>query len=265
MKAEVADQGRVLPRSVFEGVDAAACSLLNIGNLGHRSALKSLGSLEGSDLVGILYRTIASNYAQAGASANKERSRANWRWCSLQAQIGPGNRNPEVVLERAIAAACRRAGRRDWANQIPVASGLINGPSGGRCAIDLVTQRGKRHFEFIELKIESNTPLYAAIEIIRYTCLWLLARADPPSRPSELLEATRVDLRVLAPASYYAPFKLQHLGVFLNHHLNALGQAHGVTLTFDFDVLPDQLATPAPWEDEELLSLLASRCPLFDP
>ena len=76
-------------------------------------------------LVDAIHRTMEANYARGGASANKGRSRENWRWQALQPQISERNRSPEVVLERAVAAACDRLGRTDWANQVPVASGLI--------------------------------------------------------------------------------------------------------------------------------------------
>jgi hypothetical protein len=55
-------------------------------------------------------------------------------------------------------------------------SGLIAGVADGRRAIDLVHQCGRRHFELIEIKIASDKPLYAAVEIIGYGCIGLLAR-----------------------------------------------------------------------------------------
>lgn len=224
--------------------------------------MRCLSDIDRIDVARLLFDVIAENYVRGGATLNKNRSQQNWRWCSIQSEIGAANRSPEVVLERAVAASCLRAGRVDWGNQVPVASGLILGASDRRRAIDLVHRRGERHFEFIELKIASDTPLFAAIEIIGYACIWLLARGDRPSRLSALLEADQIDLRVLAPAAFYAKYELQAIESSLCRSLDALGGSHGVTLTFGFDVLDDRLSeVPLP-ADITLLSLLAARQPL---
>ena len=102
----------LLPTSLLQGVNAAVCNALGISNLRHRSALHSLQIPIGIDIASIVYRVIAANWSVGGASENKDRSRQNWRW-TLQPQIGDANRSPEVVLERAIAAACAAAGRTD--------------------------------------------------------------------------------------------------------------------------------------------------------
>jgi hypothetical protein len=185
------------PKSLIDGVEQVVIEILGITGLRHRSALHRISAFDGTMLVEAIHRVIESNYA--GTSANKDRSRENWRWQVLQPQISIRNRSPEVVVERAIAAACHRLGRIDWANQVPVASGLITSSRDRRRAIDLVRRRGERQFELIELKIASDTPLYAAIEIICHGCLWLIARGDKPSRASALLDANHIDLRVLAP------------------------------------------------------------------
>ncbi len=224
--------------------------------------MKALNDLDDTDMADCVFRTIQANWSKCRASEQKDRSRENWRWCEIQPQIARNNHSPEVTLERAIAASCIHAERSDWANQIPVASGLIPGPSGGRRAIDLVQKRGDGHFEFIELKIASDTPLYAAIEIIGYACIWLLTRIDPPSRPSALLDAEHIDLSVLAPAAYYAPFKLDQLEAALDRSVAALAKAHKVSMTFRFDVLDNRLVRiPFP-DNDALMSLLMKRPPL---
>jgi hypothetical protein len=209
-------------------------------------------------LVDAIYRTILGNYARGGASANKDRSRENWRWPALQSRISKDNRSPEVIVERAIAAACERLGRCGWGNQVPVASGLIANAGGGRRAIDLVHRRGERHFELIELKIASDTPLFAAIEVISYGCLWMIARNDRPARASALLDADHIDLRVLAPSAFYAPFesKLKHVEEALDVGVRALGQPNGVILTFAFELLDERIWSEAVTFDETLLSCL---------
>lgn len=198
------------PTSLLYGVNAAVCGALGITNLRHRSALHSLQIPDGIDIASIVHEVIASNWFAGGASENKDRSRQNWRWM-LQPQIGGTNRSPEVVLERAIASACAIAGRTDWANQIPVAAGLIQGASDGRRAIDLAQRKDDGSYELIELKIASDTPLYATVELLGYASLWLLARKALPVTKPALLASDCIRLRVLAPNAFYAPFELQTL------------------------------------------------------
>lgn len=253
----------LVPTSLIDGVEAAACDALGIKRLRHRSALRSLRLNSGVNLAELVHRIVSSNWTTGRAADNKNRSRQNWRW-ALQPQIGERNRSTEVVLERAIAGACVRRGRIDWANQIPVASGLISGAADGRRALDLAYRSGERRFQLIELKIASDTPLYAAVELLGYASAWLLARADLPERSSVLLEAEHVDLRVLAPAPYYAPFDLLPLEASLRHGVRLLGERCGVTLSFGFDVLPAELSRPPLPQDATLLELLSQRRPLHD-
>src|SRR6516164_8562703 len=120
-----------LAPSLVHGIEAAVCDALGTSSLRHKSALRSLRIPTGVDLAGIVYRVVHANWTAGRAGDNKDRSRQNWRW-TLQPQIRPANRSPEVMLERAIASACEAAGRSDWANQIPVASGLTDS-TGRRC------------------------------------------------------------------------------------------------------------------------------------
>jgi hypothetical protein len=212
-----------------------------------------------TDIVGRIFRTVAENHKRGDSVTNRDRSQQNWRWQRLQPQIAVHNTSPEVVLERAIAAACGRAGRTDWANQVPVASGLIVGAADGRRAIDLAHQCAERHFELIELKVASDTPLYAAVEIIGYGCIWLLARAYPPSLRSAILEADHIDLSVLAPVDYYARYDLTELDAALDRGCRALGRAHGVTMTFAFHALDERLVGPLTLDDDALLAALDNR------
>ncbi len=244
------------PTSLVERAETAAAATLGITSLRHRSALRHLAPFDGVALVATIHRTIADDHARGGASANKDLSCENWRWQVLQPRISAHNRSPEVRVERAIAAACQRLGRTDWANQVPTASGLLGPTRDRRRAIDLVRQRGPRHFELVELKIESDTPLYAAVEIIAHACLWLIARDDRPARPSVLLDADHMDLRVLAPPAYYGRFALEHVEAALDAGARALGRRHGATLTFAFDRLHERIRPDDIPDDATLLALL---------
>jgi hypothetical protein len=244
------------PDTLLAGVEEAIAGHLGISNLRHRSAVYKLERAGGVALVSGMFDKIRSNYSGCGATTRKNRSSQNWRWQSLQPQIGADNRSSEVIVERAIAAACMRLGRTDWANQVPVASGLLDGKRYGRRAIDLVRQRGQKHFEFIELKIASDTPLYAAIEIIGHACLWLIARDDRPARPSALLDAECIDVRVLAPGSFYARLPVSELGTILNVGLEDLGLRQGVAMSFAFSLLDERVKFDAIPGDTELLDCL---------
>ena len=219
-----------------------------------KRALLRLAAFDGVALVGEIHRIIAANYDRYGAALKKDRSEKNWGWPRLVPAISEGNGSAEVIIERALAAAFIRLGRTDWSNQVPVASGVVS--SFGRGAIDLVRQRSERHFEMIELKIASDTPLSAAIEVINYACIWLIARGDRPKRPSALLDADRMDLRVLAPAAYYANYRLSELEASLDAGVAALGAAHSVGMGFAFEVLDDKIfLRPLP-DDATLLACL---------
>lgn len=243
------------PRSLIEHVEETVRRALGIASTRHRSAMRDLRLTADQDLVDLIFRTVADNHERGDAAANRDRSQENWRWPRPQPQIAAQNTSREVVLERAIAAACKRAGRTDWANQVPVASGLIAGTAEGRRAIDLVRQCSQRHFELIELKIASDTPLYAAVEIIGYGCIWLLARAYPPRLRSAILDADHVDLRVLAPAAYYTRYDLTALEAALDRGCRSLGRSKGVTMTFAFHALDERLVNSLPCDDTLLAAL----------
>ncbi len=159
-----------------------------------------------------------------------------------------------------MAKAFKIAGGSDWANQVPVASGVVRSSAERRRAIDLVHKRDEGHYEFIELKIASDTPLYAALEIISYVGVWLLSRNGECGKP--LLEAERIDARVLAPAAYYAPFSLGPLEQRLNKELHEYGARFGTALSFGFELLPDGFQPLPGYEDADILPLLDGRRPL---
>lgn len=244
------------PKSLLDGVEASVSDALSITSLRHRSAVLKLPLFNGRQLVASIFETIRQNYLASNATANKDRSKQNWRWHSLQPQIAPHNRSPEVVIERAIAAACADLHRTDWANQIPVASGLVEGAGDGRRAIDLVRRHDENHFELIELKIASDNPLYASVEIVGYACLWHLARIDRPRRSSALLDAERIDLTVLAPEAYYAQYPVAEIESSFDEGVRALGMGMGVAMSFGFRTLDRSIDAGNLPPPQELLDLL---------
>ncbi|MBA4095637.1 MAG: hypothetical protein C0484_02555 [Rhodospirillum sp.] len=134
----------------------------------------------------------------------RTRSRENWR-TDPQTYVHPENDSPEVVLERAIAMLADGGHLDGWWNQMPVASALANGTSDRRAAIDLARMNDDR-LELYELKWESNSPVYAAFEILLYGICYVICRARGMEFGYEELapmQAAHVRLNVLAPAHFY--------------------------------------------------------------
>jgi hypothetical protein len=136
--------------------------------------------------------------------------------------ISANNRSPEKRLEKAIAQDLGE----EWTNQMPTASGLVT--SGERQRnIDLVFRRDLREFEFIELKVGSDTPLFAAIEILKNGMTYLFSRRHRDrlgyrERDQSPLWADVVHLQVLAPVDYFYEYNFGWLERFLNRSLAAL-------------------------------------------
>jgi hypothetical protein len=252
-----------LPTSLLVGVDAAVCDLLGIRSLRHRSAALELCARPSlpSGAVAAAYDVIAANWRRCRVTRPITGSTQNWRWRDPKLDIATHNTSPEIMLERAIVGACERRGRADWANQVPIASGVASSSGERRRAIDLVRQAGPEWFELVELKVDSDTPLYAAFEIISYACIWLLSRGAPRTTPNPILDAKRIEANVLAPESYFRRFKLAPLASQLSAEISALGAVHGVTLSFAFERFKDELGRP-PFTDAGLMRLLDERRPI---
>ena len=108
----------------------------------------------------------------------------------------------EVKLERDIVAL-----DDNWANQVSTASGLVGSTAGKRRAIDLVRKLQSDTYQFIELKVTSDTPVAAAIEVLEYALLYIFSRKHCGSLkiPNDipLMSAKKIELRVLAPGTYF--------------------------------------------------------------
>ena len=88
----------------------------------------------------------------------------------------------------------------------------------------MVHKTGSKAYEFIELKIASDTPLYAAMEILKYGVLYIFCRHDVRAsklvdKESELMRAEKIHLQVLAPKEYYEGYDLAWLETSINHGL----------------------------------------------
>ncbi len=247
---------------LFHGVESAVAETLGIRSYRHKSAVDALcrrgtASQNCNELVDTMLALCVANWTRNVSHSGRRPSRQNWRWFDPKSYIAKHNRSPEVSLERALIGACIEKGRRDWSNQVPVASGLIGPLDGRRRAIDLVHQRSISAFDFVELKVGSDNPLYAAVEIVLYGLIWLLSRRHRATlgyAGNPLIEARDIHLSVLAPRSFYRNADWTWLSGALDDSLCRVGrQNDGLELRFGFEEFPPDFRWPADLSAEQLL------------
>ena len=194
--------------------------------------------VDGVRLVHDLYDKILLNWNQWQRTVPP--SSKNWRF-EKRPKYRAGNPSPEVVLERTIA----RVVDDNWANQIPVDSGLVSRHSSH---LDFAYRNGAE-FSFIELKYESNSPLSAAIQVLGYGLVYALFRSHAEIlginlNSSPILEASSIHLRVLAPSKFYARYgaNLEWLSRFEKAIHKGLGrfsqESELPCMTFGFEAFP---------------------------
>jgi hypothetical protein len=89
---------------------------------------------------------------------------------------------------------------------MPTASGLVNSRS-RQMNVDIAHELTDG-IELFEVKVASDTPYDAALQILRYGAIYRLYRMEPELatrfRFNNVIRSKRVALRVLAPHCYYA-------------------------------------------------------------
>lgn len=143
----------------------------------------------------------------------------------------------EKQLQKRIALCLEDEG---WSNDVPTASGLVNTRS-RQMNVDLAHTIADG-FELIELKIKSNTPYDAALQILRYGAVYMLYRLERELASRfkfhPLMCAKGIVLEVLAPYEYYSceDVDLPCLETQLNREVETFGErrAAGVALSFRF-------------------------------
>ncbi|GAA4465330.1 hypothetical protein GCM10023156_52940 [Novipirellula rosea] len=155
----------------------------------------------GHDLVSELFGQMMRNWGIAGCPATT--SKENWRF-TKHVIFDDKNRSPEVLLERTIA----KVTGDQWANQIPVDSGLLD--KSGK-TLDLACHNGD-FVDLIELKVAANTPLSAAIQVLNYGLANVFFQINhhrvlPSGSENQLLNAKQLRLHVLAPTEFYQRFE----------------------------------------------------------
>lgn len=189
-------------------------------------------------LISDLYEQIEAN------QTSRTPSDANWR-SDCQTKLDSNNRSPETLLERAIAILSEKGIMDGWFNQVPVASGFADEYADKRAAIDLVHLE-ENHATLIELKWKSDTPVFAAFEILQYGLAYLFSyihRKEFGYDDKELMNVSTVSLRVLAPDDYYSKYHLDWLQQGLDESIRSFsaGKTNGaITMNFGFQTFPSE-------------------------
>lgn len=128
----------------------------------------------------------------------KNKAGKNWNW---DTSFHYTTDSPEVRLERELV----RAGSGVWARQMATSSGVQGHRINKRRAIDLVCKAGEGWYSFIELKVESDNPLFALFELLGYGLAYLHAKANDRQGTGshDVMAASLIDLVVLAPCDWY--------------------------------------------------------------
>ena len=237
--------------SILYKVDQITDEMLELKRIGQepqyqhkehcQNLTKAPRKFDGQALIKKIYKQVASNWN--GATYHKP-SKKNWRF-DPRKNIDEENEDPEIMLERAIVNLPTNIPPNVvWANQVPTASGFVAPHADGQRNIDLVHRCEDDSYEFVELKWESNTPLFAAMEILQYGVLYIFSRLKREIRDAaaekRLLDAPAIHLRVLAPFSYYRRGELawheRAISVGLREFLTE--RRCGFQMDFRFDAFP---------------------------
>ncbi|MGK0473197.1 MAG: hypothetical protein ACJAR0_003693 [Candidatus Azotimanducaceae bacterium] len=232
--------------SILEGVGLLVDDWLEVAPKGqppyyrHKTAANELSTRTSTitgtrEFLELSYRQIDNNWQKAKESGLSRKSNQNWRW-KRHLELSPKNQSPELLLERKIV----NEGGENWSNQMPVASGLVGPATDKRAAVDLVRRENETKFTFIELKVGSDNPLFAAIEILLYGLLFVWSKNnvdvlgyDAANQP--VLAATEVTLCILAPDEYYSGYKLTNVSEAIDSALQDFGNRNQIKLNFVFN------------------------------
>ena len=142
--------------------------------------------------------TIREFYESMNCEGWKQSVGTNWFWRHKE----PGaTKSDEVLLERAVATRDKKL----WACQMSTSSGVEGPYLHRRRAIDLVRYVGPRQYAFVELKVDSDNPLYAAFEILGYALAYLHAKANDWQGfgDHDVFDAERIELTILGQTKWF--------------------------------------------------------------
>ena len=197
---------------------------------------------ERDGLFELIYEQILTNWHRR-SEQDRWPTPSNWILRVVPDYTHDSRRHFEKQLQKQIAICLEDEG---WGNDVPTASGLID--SGGRQMNVDLAHRVTDGFELVELKLESNTPYDAAIQVLRYGAIYMLYRLEPDLarrfQSHEMIRAKRIVLVVLAPYGYFSQSDVdlpllerqlnRDVAIFANKHNSA------VSLSFHFAALPPE-------------------------
>jgi hypothetical protein len=231
---------------IDEALGLRSCGIGKEPHYKHKATCQKLSefpppTFDATALIEKIYAQVICNWKKG---VNYEPSTENWRFES-RTHIDARNDDPEIKLERAIVSTQARL-PANWANQIPTSSGFVGPRADKHRNIDLIHRRDDGAYEFIELKVASDTPLYAAMEILQYAVLYIFYRENEremkrgAAKQTPLRDTTVIHLRVLAPASYYRGYNLEWLEENICNGLKAFlaGRIPKLQIDFRFDAFP---------------------------
>lgn len=168
-----------------------------------RKVASFTGDLKLVALVNDLWRDIEENWKAAKAAGCGRGGSQNWRW-EPKLSMHPNNPSEETRLEKGLATVLPK---QRWANQVPTASGLIAPTADKKRNIDLAHWDEAERVTLVELKVATNTPVYAAFEIVRNALLLCLARKHQEeiniARKDVWAKVKEARLLVVAPKQFY--------------------------------------------------------------
>jgi hypothetical protein len=199
---------------------------------------------EPGNLFELLYNQIRTNWARNREADRWPTPEKNWVLRVAPEFTHDPTRRLEKQLQKQIAICLED---EDWGNDVPTASGLFN-QYARQMNVDLA-HRVTDGFELIELKLESNTPDEAALQILRYGAIYMLYRLEPELtrrfKLHEMMFAKRIVLEVLAPLQYYSGGdwdlgSLRKQEEIFNRQVETFAkhQGAGVALSFRFMAFP---------------------------
>ena len=249
---------------MLDGVDELIDEGLRVAPIGHpphyphKVSALGLNSLPPTVDSAALFQRILTRiernwYESRQIGVPRTASDENWQWRKFP-YIAAHDKSKEKVIEKAIVLAFDDA----WANEIPTLAGLLNPSSESHCNIDLGRRVSDSEFEFIGLKIDSDTPLAAAFEVLKYGLVYVFSRRYAAelgyATDNPLLRAERVTLCVLAPSTYYDAYDVSWLQSAISDGLRDLNSPD-LQLDFRFEQFHPDATSP----DE----IMNSRAPLY--
>ena len=190
--------------SLFDGTDDVICSFMKIPK---RQALRNastqinpMSDKQFADMLSEVYGRLESNHSDSSIRPSPK------LWdCRRAPDIKDHNRSDEKILEKAVASLAERGHMPEWFNQCSVASGITGPRKDKKRAIDLVHLSDKSA-RLIELKWNSDTPVYALFEILEYGLAYIFCRLHKEEfglADRRLMKIRHIALEVVAPRRFF--------------------------------------------------------------